>query len=174
MNDKHVGNLYKPNRVIVPTCIVDQRFVEQVVLRTSELKLAKKDESQKRLDIGDLIWKGVSATMWSGRYTLSYPRGRVFHTCLFSATNNMVSERVHCKITQDYTALQRQKAVATYLKSKQLLPGSIESWVSRLTHGVVRDHVWAWPCMSDWCLSEGPVSLVSGLANRKNKDVLRM
>ena len=22
------------------------------------------------------IWKGVSATLWSGRYTLSYPRGR--------------------------------------------------------------------------------------------------
>ena len=27
------------------------------------------------------IWKGVSVTLWSGRYTLSYPRGRIYWNC---------------------------------------------------------------------------------------------
>ena len=30
----------------------------------------------KRARLTPWIWKGVSATLWSGRYTLSYPRGR--------------------------------------------------------------------------------------------------
>ena len=31
--------------------------------------------------ISHLIWKGVSATLWSGRYTLSYPRNKIFPLC---------------------------------------------------------------------------------------------
>ena len=41
------------------------------------------------------IWKGVSATLWSGRYTLSYPRGRIVYTLLFLCRTSLVFADCH-------------------------------------------------------------------------------
>ena len=72
------------------------------------------------------IWKGVSATLYNGRYTLSYPRGRCESYYYSTASPNWAE-----------WCCRRQEAVSDHFPSKQLLCFVIaHPWCNRGTFPV--------------------------------------